>query len=84
MELTKVKSSMIDAIGYDSQSSLLEVVFKDGEIYHFEDVPVSEYVALMHAPSKGRYMHANILYSFSNHEAKSDNCPDCRTNESTN
>ena len=82
MELTKVKSSMIEAVGYDHESRLLEVVFKDGEVYHFENVPVSEYVGLMRAPSKGLFMHANILHSFSNHEVKGGSFPDVGANHS--
>lgn len=78
MELTKVKSSMLKAVGYDVQRHLLEIVFKDGEVYHFQDVPISEYKALMSSDSKGSYMHTNILHTFSNHEVRSENCPDCR------
>ena len=61
MELTHVKSSMIEAVGYDEDKQLMEIVFKGGEIYHFENVPSLEYVGLMRAESKGRYMHANII-----------------------
>ena len=47
MELTSVESSMIQAVGYDEDNQLMEVVFKDGEVYLFGNVPLSEYIGLM-------------------------------------
>ncbi len=64
MELTTVKSSMIEAVGYDKDKQVMEIVFKDGEVYLFKNVPFSEYVGLMRAESKGRYMHTNIIGSY--------------------
>src|SRR5215831_6229049 len=39
MELIKVDSSMIDAVGYDEQQHILEVVFRRSGVYRYRDVP---------------------------------------------
>ncbi|MCL4486545.1 MAG: KTSC domain-containing protein [Chloroflexi bacterium] len=66
MQLVTVESSSIHAIGYDEAERILEVVFNNGGIYQFVDVPPAEFKALMHADSKGRYLNANIrnLYPY--------------------
>lgn len=61
MKLTTVESSMIHAVGYDAETKTLEVVFNNGNIYRYQDVPPEEYEGLMNAESKGRYMRANII-----------------------
>ena len=33
MKLTNVKSSMINAVGYDSDTRILEVVFNSGKVF---------------------------------------------------
>lgn len=60
MNRTRVISSHIVSIGYDSQSSTLEVEFKDGAVYQYYNVPQFEYRDLMNAPSHGEYFDANI------------------------
>jgi hypothetical protein len=52
---------MIQAVGYDRKTRLLEVIFNSGQTYCYEDVPPSEYKGLMGAESKGRYMRDNII-----------------------
>jgi len=39
MNLKKVNSSMVYAIGYDSKSKTLEVVFGSGKAWAYEEVP---------------------------------------------
>ena len=56
MQLTTVESSMLYAVGYDSKTRILEVVFNRSGIYRYYDVPPEEYEGLMAAESKGRYM----------------------------
>ena len=43
----KVKSSMLYAVGYDSKSKTLEVIFNKGGIWEYYDVPKDEYEGLM-------------------------------------
>lgn len=60
MELTRVVSSMIYAVGYDEAHQWLEVVFFNG-VYRYEGVPKKVYTGLLAAESKGSYMHTMIL-----------------------
>lgn len=61
MKLTTVESSMIHAVGYDSKTRVLEVVFNSGRTYCYEGVPPKVYKELMAAESKGRYMRDVII-----------------------
>ncbi len=67
MERSPVTSSNIQSIGYDPESSILEVEFNDGSVYQYFAVPETEYEGLMNASSHGTYLHANIKgrYSYS-------------------
>lgn len=65
MKLTVVESSMVHAIGYDSKTRTLEVVFNSGRTYVYEDVPPKIYKELMAAESKGQYMRAEIIDCYS-------------------
>lgn len=60
MERTPVTSSNISDIGYDEDSQTLEVGFKNGSVYQYAGVPLSEYEGLMSAGSHGTYLAANI------------------------
>jgi hypothetical protein len=57
MKYTSVDSSMIDLVGYDADTEILEVRFVNtGYTYIYEDVPKHEYRDLMKASSKGSAM----------------------------
>lgn len=61
MERIYVESSNIQSVGYDPDSSVLEVEFKkNGAVYQYYDVPQYEYEEFMNAESKGRYLNMNI------------------------
>jgi len=60
MERIAVSSSNIQSVGYDADSSTLEIEFNSGGLYQYQGVPQSEYDAFMNAGSKGKYFHANI------------------------
>src|SRR4030095_9787270 len=60
-KLVPVESSMIQAVGYDPETRILEVVFNSGQTYCYEDVPPEVHQALMAADSKGQYMRAAII-----------------------
>lgn len=64
MERIPVSSSNINSIGYDKQSSTLEVEFSSSEIYQYFDVPEHLYSNLMNAPSKGQFLNDFIKYSY--------------------
>jgi len=53
-------SSNLKSVGYDEDSSTLEIEFRSGSVYRYADIPSPEYLALMAADSKGRYFNAHI------------------------
>lgn len=55
-----VSSSNLLSVGYDSSSSILEIAFHSGGVYQYYNVPQSIYIALLNAPSKGKYFHHYI------------------------
>jgi hypothetical protein len=60
MERVPVSSSNIRSIGYDPDSSTLEIEFTNGGVYQYQGVPEPEFEALMNAGSKGKHFHAAI------------------------
>lgn len=61
MNLKKVDSSMVYAVGYDSKSRSLEVVFRSGKAWIYEDVPKKVYQELKKSASIGSYMRECII-----------------------
>ena len=64
MERTIVSSSNIDSIGYDENSKVLEIEFKNGGVYQYANVPKEIFAALMKASSHGGFFHAKIKDRF--------------------
>ena len=60
MERIPVTSSVIRAIGYESDSQTLELEFNYGAIYQYMEVSQSEHEGMMSADSKGTYLNTNI------------------------
>lgn len=54
-----VSSSNLVSVGYDSNTSTLEIEFHNG-LYEYYNVPQSVYKGLMDADSKGSYFHQKI------------------------
>ena len=65
MERIPVSSSNVQSVGYDPDSSTLEVELKNGSVYQYAGVPATEYEGLMAAASKGTYLHAHIKNTYS-------------------
>jgi hypothetical protein len=65
MDRTPVSSSTIRSIGYDAESSTLEVEFNSGTVYQYAGVPQAEHDGLMSASSHGTYFNANIKNRYS-------------------
>lgn len=55
MKRIAVKSDDLKSVGYDLNSSVLEVEFHDKRVYQYSRVPLTEYQNLMSAFSKGSY-----------------------------
>ena len=65
MQLIKVESSMIYAVGYDEQTQTLEVVFNRTGVYRYRKVPKEVYKELLAAESKCSYMKSCIIDCYS-------------------
>ncbi len=61
MNLVKIDSRMIYAVGYDEQAEILEVVFRRTGVYRYRNVPKQLYEGLLAASSKGSYMRDMII-----------------------
>jgi len=55
-----VNSSTLAFIGYDPDSTILQIQFKDGSLYEYFDVSQHVYDGLCSANSKGSYASKNI------------------------
>lgn len=60
MRRDPVTSTNITEVGYDPLSSTLEVMFRNGGIYQYFDIPQHEYDNLLSATSIGEYLNRNI------------------------
>ena len=56
MERTPVQSSSVSSVGYDRDSSTLELEFLNGSVYQYFGVPESIFNGLINAPSKGTFL----------------------------
>ena len=67
MKRISVNSSNILEVGYDTLASTLEIVFTDGRVYQYFDVPERVHSDLLQAPSAGQYFNSEIrgVYRFS-------------------
>lgn len=65
VEMVEVKSSNIQAIGYDTEEAKLYVRFKDGGwLYQYDPVPPIVWLGLRECQSKGRYLQTQIIPFF--------------------
>ena len=64
MERTPVESQSVASVGYDSERFELEVEFRNGRIYRYEQVPVAAYRLLLQAPSIGEYINKIVKPRF--------------------
>jgi len=60
MEMVRVTSSAIEAIGYDASTRLMKIRFTSGNVYDFCGVPEPVHTGLMKASSKGTYYNDHI------------------------
>ena len=60
MEVKPVKSRDLALIGYDHSTLTLEVVFRAGGVYRYQNVPENVYHSLMGASSHGTYFQKHI------------------------
>ncbi len=60
MEMIRVNSSAIAAVGYDPPSQRMKIKFNQGKTYDFCRVPKSVFDGLLSASSKGSYYDSHI------------------------
>ena len=65
MEMIRVNSSAINAIGYDPASLQMQVRFKQGNTYTYCRVPQSVFDGLLRSSSKGTYYDHHIKINIS-------------------
>jgi len=53
MEMIQVRSSAINAVGYDQYTRRMRITFEQGDSYDFCGVPLHVYDGLMSASSRG-------------------------------
>lgn len=58
MEMKPVKSSNVESIGY--HNGIMAVKFKNGDLYHYHEVPEEAHRACMKCDSIGSFLHQHI------------------------
>jgi len=61
-----VESTNLAAVGYDADSSTLEIEFRNGSVYQYFDVPSFVVDDLISGESAGSYFYSNVrgVYRF--------------------
>ncbi len=60
MDMISVVSSNLAEIGYDEETQTLGIIFKNGVLYHYSNVPESVFEELKSAGSAGQYFNSCI------------------------
>lgn len=60
MQKNAVESSSITTIGYDPETRVLEVEFKNGKLYRGQDVSPNDATDFLNAESVGRHFNEKI------------------------
>ncbi|MBN1687590.1 MAG: KTSC domain-containing protein [Candidatus Omnitrophica bacterium] len=60
MERKAVHSRDIAIVGFDPGTSILEIAFRSGGVYHYKGVTEGIYQDFMSAPSKGTFFQEKI------------------------
>jgi len=60
MEMIRVRSTAIFAVGYDAANMRMKITFVEGHTYDFCRVPEHIFDGLLNAASKGRYYDTYI------------------------
>jgi hypothetical protein len=56
VERVPVESKALASVGYDSDLERLEIEFRTGRVYQYEDVPRSVFEWLLRIPGKGAFV----------------------------
>jgi len=64
MERIAVDSSSVTSVGYVQATFELEVEFRNGRTYRYQQVPIAAYRLLLRAPSIGEFVNKQIKPRF--------------------
>ncbi len=64
MKRRSLTSSSLASVGYDPDKRVLEIEFRDGQVYEYFDIPESLFTELLEAESSGRSFNVNIRDRF--------------------
>ncbi|MFZ2209568.1 MAG: KTSC domain-containing protein [Porticoccaceae bacterium] len=64
MDMIRVSSSAIAAIGYDPTTMRMKIRFVQGDTYDFCGVPAHVFNGLLNARSKGSYYNNHIRHRY--------------------
>lgn len=70
MKLTPVKSSNVQGVAYDPATQTMQIQFKGGKTYTYNDVPEEIHTNLHKADSIGKYVGANVVGKFKHSMSK--------------
>ena len=59
-----VKSSSLQSIGYDRSTHALEIEFRGGGVYRYDDVPDAIWAELRRSESKGKFFLEHVRDHF--------------------
>lgn len=64
MDRISIISSNIRSIGYDPQSTVLEVEFTSGDVYQYFNVPEYLFQQFLRTASHGQFLNEQIRYNY--------------------
>ena len=64
LDRKRVESDIFRSIGYDVDSRIMEVEFKDGLVFRYFQVPEGIHKRLMRTRSKSAFFRNNIHYQY--------------------
>lgn len=70
IEMSRVNSSNIHSIGYDSDAQTLQVTFATGSTYTYHGVPPSLAAGMRQSESKMQFLNAKIKGRFEHRKMK--------------
>lgn len=65
MDRKIIESTMIQSIGYDADSAILEIEFNSGAVWQYFDFPESTWYEFEGAVSQGKFFHSEIKNQYS-------------------
>jgi hypothetical protein len=64
VERTSVKSRILQSVGYDESTKILEIEFHTGLVYQYSAVPPKVYADLMHSEEIGKFFSERVRPKF--------------------